>query len=102
MTIKEATKGAANIAFVAPVKISKEIAIFMGGGSKKIILCMLFFIAVVIDQVWLGNVLFPKNELLKSNVFVGLAITVGVILTKDLQNLIQSYIEKKVIGKKED
>lgn len=72
---------------------------FMTAKSKKIILALSFLILVLVDQVWFDNAIFPKNALLKSNVFIALMVSLSAIVLKDVQGIFQAWIEKKVVGK---
>lgn len=95
----EAAKKTAEATLVKPLKVTKDAAIFMGGNSKKIILSLIFFAVVLVDEIWLDNTIFPKNALLKSNVFQALCVSLGAITIKDFQNIIRAWNEKKVVGK---
>lgn len=64
------------------------------GYSKKIILTLLFLISVLSDKLWLEDVVYGE-DLFSSKVFWAIAISIVIILTKDIQTLINKIIKGK-------
>jgi len=75
-------------------KAGKAIS-FWTAGSKKIILSMTFLVSVIVDEIWLDNAIYTKDNILASNVFKGICATVAIILTKDLQNILNKFLNKE-------
>jgi len=73
----------------------KESGKFWGGNSKKIIISLLFFLSVIMDKVFLDDIIFG-DDLFTSKIFWAMIITIGVILTKDLQNIFQNVLKNKL------
>jgi len=68
---------------------------FWTANSKKITLTILFLISVIIDKVFLNDVVYGK-DLFESKVFQAVGVSIVIILTHDLQSILNTFIKNKV------
>jgi len=59
--------------------------------SKKITIALIVLISVIVDEIWLGNVIYPKGELFTCNVWRAIEVTIGVIFLKDIQDIVRLF-----------
>ena len=81
----------------AAIEKTKKQWKFWTANSKKVTLTMLFLISVIVDEVWLDNALYTENGLFNSNLFKGIMVSIGIILTHDIKGLFNRWLDKKVI-----
>lgn len=78
----------------------KNTVSFWTAESKKVTIAIIFLLTVVIDKVLLNDVIYGTGDLFESKVFRGAVFTLAVILTHDLQSILNNFVKNKIGGEK--
>lgn len=68
---------------------------FWTDNSKKITITMIVLLTIVIDKVFLKDIIYG-NDLMQSKVYQGVLISIGIILTHDIQKILNDFLKNKI------